>query len=76
MGKLLPIGEGLPVLGDLRFVALVFREGARLVDERKEVVEDFRTRVGVADREREPLSLEPALANGLRGVVLVLGEAR
>lgn len=76
MGKLLPLGEGLLVFGDLRFVALVFREGARLVEERKEVVEDFRSRVGVADREREPLSVEPALAIALRGAVLVLGEAR
>lgn len=76
------LGEGLLVLGDFRFVALVFREGARkgvvveAVDERKEVVEVFRTSVGVADREREPLSLGPVLIAGLRGVVPVLGDAR
>lgn len=60
----------LVVFGDLRLVALVFREGARF--ERRELVEVFRTKVGVPDLE------PPGLAKllGLRGPagILVPGE--
>lgn len=38
----------LVVFGDLRLFALLFRESGRA--ERKEVVEDFRAKVGVPDR--------------------------
>lgn len=56
----------LVVFGDLRLFALLFREIGRA--ERREVVELFRTKVGVPDRE--PTGL--AMPLGLRVVIEVL----